>query len=109
MRFDAATRGSTDNASAGTTITGDRSAVLTLRGTRAATETTAATIRVSLTSGTFSASKYILLRSVPVLDNQTSTCDSTGAALTPDDSNVELIQLKPLDLGTVNNGVIRVG
>jgi hypothetical protein len=44
-----------------------------------------------------------------VLDNQTSTCDSSGASLTPVDDNVRLIQLKPLDLGTVNNGIIRVG
>jgi hypothetical protein len=109
VRFDAATRGSTDSASSGTTISGDRSATLTLSGTRSATETTAATIRASLASGVFSSSKYLLVRSVPVLDNQTSTCDSSGASLTPVDENVRLIQLKPLDLGTVNNGVIRVG
>jgi hypothetical protein len=63
---------------------------------------------VSSTSA-LNASRYVLVRAVPVVTGFTSTCTSVTAGLGAVNAGTRLVELRPLDLGTSKNVTVPVG
>jgi len=108
LSFDVATIGTTDTLANSTGISGDRSGTPVLSGTRANVGTSLASVRVSSTSA-LNASRYVLVRAVPVVTGFTSTCTSVTAGLGAVNAGTRLVELRPLDLGTSKNVTVPVG
>jgi hypothetical protein len=107
LSFDVATIGTTDTLANSTGISGDRSGTPILSGARANVGTSLASVRVSSTSA-LSASRYVLVRAVPVVTGFTSTCTSVTSGLGAVSAGTRLIELRPLDLGTSKNVTVPV-
>jgi hypothetical protein len=107
LKFDIATLGSTETSANSVTITGDQSAALTALGSAGNLATAFTNTKIYLSSSSFSANKYLLIRAVPTVSGFTSTCNSASSGLYPIDSGARLISLEPYGLTqTVRKGVI---
>lgn len=107
--FDTSTIGSAQTDANNSIITGDTTNSLSIRGTLANVDTTSNNSRVVLSSGTYSTSKHVLIRVVPVVQGFTSTCQNSGANLIPIASGSRIIEIKPLELGAGNTVTVPIG
>jgi hypothetical protein len=106
--FDLGTAGSVQTSLNGATVDGDRTSSVSIVGTSQEVQDALESIRVNATSGRLNSSTYILLRTVPVISGFTSTCGESGAQLAAQSTGVQIVEIKPLQIGTKKDVEIRV-
>jgi hypothetical protein len=111
VSFDVAAKGTSESTGEGsTTISGDRTSTLLIRHTRENVLTTfnsSGGLRAYLSSGNFTSTKYVRVRTVPVATSTTAVTSATcGDAAT---SASKTIEIRPLGLtNTLRKGTIQL-
>ncbi len=109
LTFDAGNAGSTQTTYGSTRLSGDRTDALTIEGPRDSVASTSGTLKATLTTGTFTSSRYILVRTVPIVDGVTSSCTASGASLNAQTSGVTQIEIRSLQLGGRKQVDVQIG
>jgi hypothetical protein len=111
LNFDVSTKGSSDASGVGTTpIDGDFTSTLLLRHERQNvldTLNSAGGLRVFLSSGSFTTSKYVRVRTIPVASSTTEVTSATCDGATSSASKT--VEIRPLGLtNTLRKGTIQL-
>jgi hypothetical protein len=111
VSFDVATKGATDTTGFGSaTVNGDRTSTLLIRHTRQNvldTFNSLGGLRAYLSSGNFTFSKYVRVRTVPIASSTTAVTSATCADAASSASKT--IEIRPLDLtNTIRKGTIQL-
>jgi hypothetical protein len=111
VSFDVAAKGTSESTGEGsTTISGDRTSTLLIRHTRENVLTTfnsSGGLRAFLSSGNFTATKYVRVRTVPVATSTTAVTSATCADAASSASKT--IEIRPLGLtNTLRKGTIQL-
>jgi hypothetical protein len=109
MSFDVGGNGTTDTSASSATVERDNSTTLAVSGSQANVQSALGSTLLKLSSGNFSASKYLLLRAVPTLTGYTTTCDSSGAQLAADSSGARVVEIRPFGLTFTQDLRINLG
>lgn len=109
MSFDVGGNGTAETSASSATVERDNSTTMALSGSQADVQTALGTTLLKLSSGQFSASKYLLFRTVPTLTGYTTTCDSSGAQLAADSSGARVVEIRPFGLTFTQDLQINLG
>jgi hypothetical protein len=109
ISFDFGGNGTADNSAGSATVERDNTTNIGISGTQADVQSGIGQIRAILSSGNYSASKYLLLRAVPTLTGYTTSCDASGSQLNAHSSGTRIVEIRPFGLNMSSEATINLG